>query len=179
MFGCDKYFVHKNASYHAENTIQNNYHVFAVLQDSHVTLKAGDEIILTDGFRVGNGGVFVAKIEACEPDDGNGMPNLEDGIGERALRGDGACPTTTTNDGTLRLHPNPTGGTLTVETTNPIREITVYDLAGRVMMTAEGGTVETCHGASLQVDVSSLPNGIYLLRAVTDNGVETGRFVKN
>ena len=178
VFGCDKYFVHKNASYHAENTIQNNYHVFAVLQDSHVTLKAGDEIILTDGFRVGNRGVFVAKIEACEPDDGNGMPNLEDGIGERALRGDGACPIAATDDG-LRLHPNPTTHTLTVETTSPIRTLTVYDLAGRVMMTAEGGMVETCHGASLQVDVSSLPNGIYLLRAVTDSGVETGRFVKN
>ncbi len=77
------------------------------------------------------------------------------------------------------IYPNPTTHTLTVETASPIREITVYDLAGRVMMTAEGGTVETCHGASLQVDVSSLPNGIYLLRAVTDNGVETGRFVKN
>ena len=101
-----------------------------------------------------------------------------DGIGERALRGDGACPIATTDDGTLRLHPNPTTHTLTVETTSPIRTLTVYDLAGRVMMTVDGGMVETCHGASLQVDVSSLPNGIYLLRAITDNGVETGRFVK-
>ena len=101
-----------------------------------------------------------------------------DGIGERALRGDGACPIATTDDG-LRLHPNPTTHTLTVETASLIRTLTVYDLAGRVMMTVDGGTVETCHGASLQVDVSSLPNGIYLLRAVTDSGVETGRFIKN
>ena len=102
-----------------------------------------------------------------------------DGIGERNLRGDGACPIATTDDGTLRLHPNPTTHTLTVESASPIREITVYDLAGRVMMTVDGGTVETCHGASLQVDVSSLPNGIYLLRVATDSGVQTGRFVKN
>lgn len=40
-------------------------------------------------------------------------------------------------------------------------------------------TVQTCHGASLPVDVSSLQGGINLLRVVTDNGVETGRFVKN
>ena len=110
----------------------------------------------------------------CYEDD----PLLElDGIGERALRGDGACPTATTNDGTLRLHPNPTGGTLTVETTSPIRTLTVYDLAGRVMMTAEGGAND--YSPLRIMDVSSLPNGIYLLRAVTDNGVETGRFVKN
>ena len=179
VFGCDKYFVHKNASYHAENTIRNNYHVFAVLQDSHVTLKAGDEIILTDGFRVGNGGVFVAKIEACEPDDGNGMPNLEDGIGERVLLGgrtqDGRTRCVPTDNG-LTIYPNPTGGTLTVETTNPIREITVYDLAGRVMMTVEGGANN--HSPLRIMDVSSLPNGIYLLRAVTDSGVQTARFVK-
>ena len=111
-------------------------------------------------------------------------PMLElDGIGERNLQGgrtqNGRTLCVPTMDDGLVIYPNPTGGTLTVETASPIRTLTVYDLAGRVMMTVDGGTVETCHGASLQVDVSSLPNGIYLLRAVTDNGVETGRFVKN
>ena len=105
-----------------------------------------------------------------------------DGIEERNLQGgrtDGGRTQGVPTDNGLTIYPNPTGGTLTVESASPIREITAYDLAGRVMMTVDGGTVETCHGASLQVDVSSLPNGIYLLRAVTDNGVETARFVKN
>ena len=92
-------------------------------------------------------------------------------------RRDVARNVSTTTNGNLRLHPNPTGGTLTVETTSPIRTLTVYDLAGRVMMTAEGGANN--HSPLRIMDVSSLPNGIYLLRAVTDNGVETGRFVKN
>ena len=100
-----------------------------------------------------------------------------DGIGERNLRGDGACPIATTDDGTLRLHPNPTGGILTVESASPIRTLTVYDLAGRVMMTVDGGAND--YSPLRIMDVSSLPNGIYLLRAVTDSGVETGRFVKN
>ncbi len=99
-----------------------------------------------------------------------------DGIGERALRGDGACPIAATDDG-LRLHPNPTTHTLTVESASPIRTLTVYDLAGRVMMTVDGGANN--HSPLRIMDVSSLPNGIYLLRAITDNGVETGRFVKN
>ena len=95
-----------------------------------------------------------------------------DGIGERALRGDEACPIATTN-GALLLHPNPATHTLTVETSSPICTLTVYDLAGRVMMTVDGGD------AFFVMNVSSLPNGIYLLRVVTDSGVETGRFVKN
>ena len=102
--------------------------------------------------------------------------NLGD-IGERNLRG-GRTRCVPTDNG-LVIYPNPTGGTLTVESASPIREITVYDLSGRVMMTANGGIVETCHGASLQMDVSSLQGGIYLLRVVTTSGVETGRFVKN
>lgn len=82
---------------------------------------------------------------------------------------------------TATIYPNPAHNTLTVESTSPIREITVYDLTGRVMMTAGNGTVETWGTASLThtLNVSSLPAGIYLLHAVTDNGVKTARFVKN
>ena len=109
-----------------------------------------------------------------------------DGIGERNLGGDVVhrVPTTTVADG-LVVYPNPTGGILTVESSSPIREITVYDLSGRVMMTVGCGVavVETCCSASLQqpytVNVSSLHSGIYLLKAVTDSGVQTARFVKN
>ncbi len=141
---------------------------------------------MTDGFCAGNGDVFVVKIEACEPDDGDGMPNLTE-IGERNLSGgrtdDGRTRCVPTDNG-LVIYPNPAGGTLTVESASPIREITVYDLSGRVMMTAGGnGTaaVETTHALSLRQDinVTSLPAGIYLLRVVTESGVETERFVKN
>ena len=112
--------------------------------------------------------------------------NLGD-IGERNLSGghaqDGRTRCVPTDNG-LAIYPNPADGTLTVESASPIREITVYDLSGRVMMTAGGNgtaSVETTHALSLRQDinVSSLPAGIYLLRVVTEKGVETGRFVKN
>ena len=179
VFGCNRYFVYSNATYSAEETIQNNYHIFSVMHESFVTLKAGEEIVLTDGFFAGNGGVFVAKIEACEPDDGDGMNGLEDdAIGERALRGDASHGdamnrvSTPDADG-LRLHPNPANTTLTVESDSPVRAITIYDLTGRTML-----TVENCPSPAT-VNVVSLPRGIYLLRAVTDEGVKTARFVKN
>ena len=106
--------------------------------------------------------------------------NLGD-IGERSLGRDAQDRRTrcVPTDNGLVIYPNPAGGTLTVESASPIRQITVYDLSGRVMMTVNGGIVETCHGASLQMDVSSLQGGIYLLRVLTEKGVETGRFVKN
>ncbi|MBQ4434435.1 MAG: T9SS type A sorting domain-containing protein, partial [Bacteroidales bacterium] len=111
--------------------------------------------------------------------------NLGD-IGKRSLGGDAQDRRTrcVPTDNGLAIYPNPADGTLTVESASPIREITVYDLSGRVMMTAGGNgtaSVETTHALSLRQDinVSSLPAGIYLLRVVTEKGVETGRFVKN
>lgn len=83
---------------------------------------------------------------------------------------------------TATLYPNPATTTLTVETDSPIREITVYDLTGRAV------AVETRCTTSLRannysplrrdLNVASLPAGIYLLNIVTDRGVQTSRFVK-
>jgi len=94
-----------------------------------------------------------------------------DGIGERAIHGDGVRPTA--NADGLHLHPNPANTTLTVESDSPVRTITIYDLTGKTML-----TVENCP-LPATVNVVSLPRGIYLLRAVTDEGVKTARFVKN
>jgi len=187
IFGCDKHFLFENASYSAEITIQNDYHIFSVMYGSSVVLKSGDEIILTDGFYAANGSDFVAKIEGCPPDDLDMTVNVGgDGIGERGLGRDAVHHVSTaTGTGALTLYPNPAHNTLTVESAGPIREITVYDLSGRVMMTVECGVavVETCCSASLQqqyaINVSSLHEGIYLLKVVTDNGIETAKFVKN
>ena len=71
------------------------------------------------------------------------------------------------------VHPNPATSIVTVEAGSRIHEVTVYDLAGRVVMTADGG-----NELITSVQVASLPDGIYLLRIVTDNGVETKRLVK-
>jgi hypothetical protein len=71
------------------------------------------------------------------------------------------------------VYPNPATSIVTVEAESRIHEVTVYDLAGRVVMTADGG-----NGRSASLQVTSLPDGIYLLHIVTDDGVETTRLVK-
>jgi hypothetical protein len=77
-------------------------------------------------------------------------------------------------DTVIEIYPNPTHNTLTVESTSPVREITVYDQTGRTV------AVETRCTTSLQqiVNTASLHNGIYILKVVTDNGTETAKFVK-
>lgn len=76
---------------------------------------------------------------------------------------------------TASLFPNPAHSTLTVQAGSPIRGIAVYDVTGRAVM------VETRCTSSIQwdINVTSLPDGIYLLNVVTDGGVQTIKFVKN
>ena len=102
---------------------------------------------------------------------GNKRIALEE-VPDRSGR-DGAFTVSTTDDG-LVVYPNPTGGILTVESSSPIREITVYDLSGRVVVEAQNIAPQ-----QYAINVSSLQNGLYLLKAVTDSGVQTARFVKN
>ena len=106
------------------------------------------------------------------------LPFFDGGaIGERGYRRDAVHHVSTPDAAGLRLHPNPANTTLTVESDSPVREITIYDLTGRTMLTVN---VRANDYSPLQtLNISSLPAGIYLLRAVTDNGVKTARFVKN
>lgn len=88
---------------------------------------------------------------------------------------------------TLTIYPIPTHNSLTLESDSPIHKITVFDLTGRTMMMTgnDGKAVGTeCTASSIQphqstLNVSSLPAGIYLIQAVTANGVKTARFVKH
>jgi hypothetical protein len=76
----------------------------------------------------------------------------------------------------VRLYPNPAKDKLTVESDEAaIKGVEVLDIAGRII------AVETGQAAALQypVSVASLPQGIYLLKIRTEQGIATKKFVKN
>ena len=77
----------------------------------------------------------------------------------------------------ITLYPNPTTGMVNVQCTMNNGqwenvEIQVLDVYGRLLR-----TVETCHGASLQIDLSHYATGIYLVRWVNGGKVMAVRKV--
>ena len=81
------------------------------------------------------------------------------------------------DDGHFTLYPNPTTGMVNVQFTMNNEqwenvEIQVLDVYGRLLQ-----TVETCHGASLQIDLSHYATGIYLVRMVNGGKVMAVRKV--
>lgn len=64
------------------------------------------------------------------------------------------------------IYPNPATDYLRIESQTPLEQVKLTDLAGRVALQQ---TFRQAHG-DVSVDISTLPSGIYLLEAITDDG---------
>ena len=68
--------------------------------------------------------------------------------------------------------PNPVADRLTVEAGQKIGQCDVYSVTGDLVLTQQGASEK------VEVDVSELPAGIYMIRMILDDAVVTRRFVK-
>ncbi|MCX6246249.1 MAG: alpha/beta hydrolase-fold protein [Bacteroidetes bacterium] len=74
----------------------------------------------------------------------------------------------------LKCYPNPSTGKITIETSDKTdnRSLSVLDLAGRQILTSQISQVD------ITLDISMLPNGVYIVKVVGKNRVQLGKFVK-
>ncbi len=75
----------------------------------------------------------------------------------------------------VQLYPNPVnGGVLNIANNSIIKEVVVYDVTGKKVLTTQPNATNTT------LNVADLNNGIYMVRVQTQNGVSsTAKFVKN
>jgi hypothetical protein len=79
----------------------------------------------------------------------------------------------------ISLYPNPASNELKIQsrvfgTELKIKEIEIYNVLGEKRLTPNPSP----NGEGLRVDVSSLAAGIYFVKLMTENGMATGKFVK-
>lgn len=72
------------------------------------------------------------------------------------------------NINTTILYPNPTSGLLTITSLRPITTIDVYRITGELVSSTQNITNQE----NIQLDFSSLSNGIYFVHTYTINGEE-------
>jgi hypothetical protein len=73
----------------------------------------------------------------------------------------------------ISVYPNPTNGNITVELVNGFtKEINVMDISGRIILTS------TSSLDKLNVDISTLSNGIYYIKVISNNKFEVIKIVK-
>nr|MCR4811812.1 T9SS type A sorting domain-containing protein [Bacteroidales bacterium] len=95
-----------------------------------------------------------------DPDDPDN-PGGDEGIGEV----DGGLQSA------VSLRPNPTSGVTTVSCAEAISELTVCDMAGRVVLR------KAACGATATFDTSTLRKGVYLVKVSTARGTVTKKLV--
>jgi hypothetical protein len=77
-------------------------------------------------------------------------------------------------DNKVLLFPNPTSGTLTIQTESPgIKAVVITSLNGQVLLKT------VIDGSSAEIDISSLEQGIYFITIQSDKTVTTRRIIKH
>ena len=72
------------------------------------------------------------------------------------------------------VYPNPTNGSFTLETYSPdVKDVFVYDVMGRMVV-----SMSQVADNQLSIDIADQPAGIYLVKVVSGNSVQTERIVK-
>lgn len=74
-------------------------------------------------------------------------------------------------DNNVKLYPNPTSGTLNIESSSNINELEVYNIYGTLI------TIINVNAKQHQIDVSGYVTGAYLVQLHTDTGVITKRVI--
>lgn len=70
----------------------------------------------------------------------------------------------------IQLYPNPTSGILNIQMKSPLKNVMVFNIQGQKVI----------ESSTLQLDVSNLSSGVYVIKIEDENGsVSTKRFVKN
>jgi len=70
--------------------------------------------------------------------------------------------------GLVSVYPNPANGIIHISYSEPIQQINLYDITGKIILTLNGD-----RKASLDMDISALAAGMYMLSAVSDEGRTT------
>jgi len=74
----------------------------------------------------------------------------------------------------LLISPNPTSTTLTIKSEEKLQSVSITNLLGQKVYEYAGMEQD-----ELQIDVSSFPNGVYLVKAKNEKGLEVKKFIKN
>jgi len=118
--------------------------------------------------------VNTSEVKLIVPEGSEDIYNNDDIWGSFIIGKENSIVSPSFND-RITIYPNPMKEELIITSENRIEKIEICDIAGH--------TVETRLIASLQgnatINVSSLPQGVYLVKIYTDKGVVTKKVVKN
>ncbi len=71
----------------------------------------------------------------------------------------------------LKIEPNPATSTIQISTDENVDELVIFNISGSIVMN------DLDHNTP--IDVSTLPDGMYIIHIKTEKGLRRSRFIKN
>lgn len=165
--------------YSVQNRFSNNNYRYIVENGASVHLLAGEEILLTDGFYAEEGSVFTAKAAPCDNSRGknddttDSFEMLDENSREELERNGQILPVP--SPASIVVYPNPVISTFNICLGNPhetVKRVEVANLQGGIVYVKDNVTND-------KIDVSALPQGMYVVRVTGSVGnVYFGKIVK-
>lgn len=161
-----------NAGYSVTTSIPDGNFILA--SGSNVTMKAGNQIVLADGFIASSGSTFNAKVGPIQCDGvesqqfRNNVQNQESIVSveeneELSKSNEGLVYRTQTQtiakEENIRIFPNPTSKYFTIESNEIPKQITLYNSQGNQLSDYSKIEMNTT-----KIDLSNEVNGIYFLK---------------
>lgn len=82
--------------------------------------------------------------------------------------------TSNANAEKIQIYPNPTKNILYIKSPNEIKNIEIFDVAGRKVMNTNVSSKQK----ETQVNLEKLNSGVYILKTYTSSGLETFKVIK-
>jgi len=147
----------------------------ATAQPVTITVSAHDDLSGIAGYSI-NGGAWQLSNQFTVAANGTYSITVTDHAGNYAATTHEVSNITTgireMEGKHLKMYPNPVHGLLRIETAEPLTHITITDMSGKTVLTHKGST------ASEQVDISTLPNGSYVVRIYVKDGYVERKLLK-
>lgn len=74
---------------------------------------------------------------------------------------------------TVKIYPNPTSGSVSIIANSLINVLELYDVQGRLLQSAK------VNSTSAALDITNKPQGMYIVKVISDNGIATEKILKN
>ncbi|MCX7728865.1 MAG: T9SS type A sorting domain-containing protein [Bacteroidia bacterium] len=185
-------FSNEEDVFEARNTITAGKNVtsktsvgdFVVNPGADITFRAGDKIVLKDGFKAKEGSHFRAYIDPfpCVPS--NRLSQSEENANNETKEKNFSNNVVMMNQNETNYYvnngrkqyflllPNPANTSVFIQSAINIQSIILQDISGKILL-QKAFKGET----SVTLDISNIPNGLYFVQIHTEQGVVTEKLV--
>jgi peptidyl-Asp metalloendopeptidase len=166
----------------ATNTISTNNNNVEAQSGSRVSMRAGNSVMLLPGFSANSGSVFTAYINNC-----NYVPTSDklQLITSKKVDGPYNLEVTkriTANSSRLFAMPNPFDKALLLEYSITDKDkkarVEVFSVTGKKIATLLERNIMKSGIYKLNWDASNLTSGTYVIKLITDSGIQTIKVIK-